>query len=176
MRYQITQKLTIFAFIVTSLYMLVNLAVVMEYFGEFILYGQRYMLYPQTGTFWIIRISIMSTLIISTSILYIISCRQRKQQTRKPLRFTTTKLLLIPLTMLISYPLLHYFVWNYPFWLLAQYPGYMDLFPMYGLLVYCFITPILVVLMVCSFFMDHRQRRKEQQKRKDAHVYTVVTD
>lgn len=156
----------------------------MKYFGEWVLYNPGYMFFPRSNDYWIICISIMIALICVTSILYVISCRQRKQQTQKRLKFTTTKLLLIPLVMLIIYPLLAYFIWDYAFWLYWKFPtimeSYMQNFPMYGLLVYCIIVPVMIVIISVSFVVGRHQRRQEQQqaaqKQKDHPTYTATTD
>ncbi|MCL2288628.1 MAG: hypothetical protein FWC33_05615 [Candidatus Bathyarchaeota archaeon] len=172
MNYKLTQNLSLIAFIITVIYASFNLSGLMKKFGAEILYGRGAIMIPVSWSYYFTEIFVLTTLICVTVVLYCVSRVQRKRQTRNPLRFTTTKLLLLPIILLSVYPVIIYVLHN-PWWL----PVYSVIpFSVYGLFIYACAIPVLLFLMLFSFVFGRRQTRKEQQQQKDTPMYSAVTD
>jgi hypothetical protein len=105
--------------------------------------------------------SILGLLSFVTVGLYVLSRVQRKKQTCKPLKITTTKALLIPTIMLIIYTtFLIMLNINALFINEVSHIFYYGL-RLYGVSGFGVFIPCLIAAMVVSYFVGRRQRRKE---------------
>jgi uncharacterized membrane protein len=119
---------------------------------------------------------ILALLTLVTCGLYVLSRVQRKKQTRKPLRITTTKALLIPTIMLTIYII--WLIWSYLPFLSIDYSAFCFHIKAFCVSGFGVFVPCLLVATVCSYFMGKRQRRKEQQQTEKLQqpAYQTVTD